>query len=1809
MELKIYDKQGIVKMTVSPDNSSQWNHEVGVENVVTVNFTTWEFLVLEVGWYILVEGQRFSIKSEYRPKHIHDTKYTYNLKFYGREHDAQDILFCRLNQGDDDLESVFAYDGTPMDFLQKVVANMNRNTDGVVWKAGEVISANRQTVNFNGLYCWDALGEIARAFGTEWWMDGEYLNISKCERGESVSLGYGQGLKSGLTQNENTNAVKWFTRLIPVGSSKNIDKSKYGYATLQLPGREKYIDINTQYGLKEYREEAAFSEIYPHRVGTISSVRSEERTNEETGNFTVYYVKDSSLPFNPDEYMIGGEVIHMTFNSGDLAGKDFEVNWNNETKEFEIINQYPDENAQLPGGNLVPSADDTYVLWNISMPDEYIRAAEQELKTAVDVYLAEYSKDISVYSGNTDYIYISKNNVPLLLGQRVRLLSEIYFGNIGRDSRITRVSRKLNNLNEATIDCSDAIASSWKSSVDSSLNQLQFSVAKELAQTVIEILKTGDSGIPSDYNVLSSLRSLRTFLRKDQPDNAAGLITFLKGLSSKDDVIIGSEGYAEGMTGFGIKFSRDGSGEMERLVLRRELRVPSLVFNQTEVNIGDKWRAPGGGCIERVMPDVDDQGNILNTGTFWLKLEKGQIGAVFANAICMGIFHDWENTDNNATEDSDDSRGNRTYAGFTTSYFTITQISDYTDEEGVTYHRKQCRYQIRPVSDRWSGQAHPYEQMNFVCYGIFSTDKEQLKKYGTSVYETRTYRRMLWNQNTWEIASSNIAYQDGDLSNLNIHGMTMDGYSAYLNSVYFTGTVKQVKPDGTPIQVVNDREEWKPNTPYAYYDRVSWDGGLWLCVNENGTSTEPSDSDSSWLCQVKPGSSIKASGRWDSSKVPYSVNSIVTFAEKVWISNKETSELPFGTYTDKDGSRLTYNDGSYILVDTLIQSDDWDLLLDAPQLTDGKDGESLQARYSSDKSNWHSTFTEGDVWMQQRVGEKSIWSDPIRIVGEKGSAGVDGTYYDYQFAVNDSLTDAPTSGWQDTPPAVGEGQYLWLRTRLVDPNTSEENPWSVARVGGEKGDKGDSVSNMGVWKTGMAVPYLGMVTMGGRTFMAKVATTNPPMWCYTDKDGNRLLFADGGYVLTGEINTAEYDLVMQNGRDGKDGKGYEYIYIHTKDDNRPSTPVSEQIDDYVPSGWHDDPIGVTATLPYEWVSMRTKKDGIWSDYSTPGIWAKYAMDAILADLDNEMDNVALDSSGKTISPTQIKITASMYYGSVKQALTSITVGSIANVTSSHDLATGVITLFIAKSVFIPERSEIGITVKANINGVEESRTLKFTLAAVKAGANGQAAILYDIIASSSAIVKKKDGSYNVSSVSATRYKTVGTSISETTDGVLKYSIDGGSETVISNNTPIPIESVKTNVKFVLYNSDGLLLDKETVPLVEDGVDGDGFTLVGNWKSGLAVPKMGVVTMGGCAFAAKVATTNPPMWCYTDRDGNRLLYHDGGYVLTGEVNTEEYDLWVQSGQKGADGKDGKDGKDGIGQDGAQGIQGCIMLSSEWALNTEYRNDEALTSGTRYINTVLVRNDATETGWDAFKCKKTHVSSAATAPPNSTYWEEYGANVNGIFTSFILAKNAKINFLQGNQLLIQKNDGKVTAGISGSEEGKKVRFWAGAESPDEAPFRVDEMGNIIAEKGTFGGYLRTTLMDVVNSDATPVSSKYNVDFNAYRLNKNVYVDATFCEVVLPCSDDYSGVRVIIMDTYYAKSRTARNPTLIRTEDGSEIACGLLKTDALAGKYLVHAIRIDCGIVELIYKSYENAYGDKEKAWIVISQSCGTFEEYNE
>lgn len=356
--------------------------------------------------------------------------------------------------------------------------------------------------------------------------------------------------------------------------------------------------------------------------------------------------------------------------------------------------------------------------------------------------------------------------------------------------------------------------------------------------------ETNDETIPTtaylDGKFLSRLR--RTFLNKDREDQTAFLLSFLGG------AVFGKDGFASGLTGFGAKIDKDGNGEMRGLRLWEWLEVPELRYNRVEAVAGIKWRSPGIGIIESCQPDRSPEGELLSTGTVQLKLEDGELGMVVLDDISLGIYHFGDERD--AVSDKDDSKGNFAVKGFATTYFRITGVSGKDN--------KTFTYSLRP-----GYTVHPQPQMHFVCYGNFTDESRQ-----SSVYETRAYTRMLWKQNTWEIGKKNIALQMGDLTNLNIHGMNMQGYSMYINSVYFTGTVTQVKPDGTPVRVANDRGAWQAGK-YDYYDRVSHNGCLWLCVNEKGTDSEPTEGNADWLKQVDKG----ADGTEGSSPVMLAITS------------------------------------------------------------------------------------------------------------------------------------------------------------------------------------------------------------------------------------------------------------------------------------------------------------------------------------------------------------------------------------------------------------------------------------------------------------------------------------------------------------------------------------------------------------------------------------------------------------------------------------------------------------------------------------------------------------------------------------------------------------------------------------------------------------------------------------------------------------------------------------------------------------------------------------------------------------------------
>ena len=526
MELKIYNQSGGLKLTVPVTSSSTWNLELMSENALSLSFTVPACVPLQVNDYITLEGVRFSVKKEYKPRKKNSQEYRYSVKFYAPIHDAQQVIYLHLTDGQ--YEPQFSLDGSPREHLQKWVDNMNRIYGEERWRIGDVIDAPDGNIEYNNTTCWDALASMAETFSTEWWSDGFYINLCRCERGERVELGYMQGLAS-LTQTENSDDVKFFTRLIPLGSTRNIDRSRYGFSRLQLPDRAKYVDRNTDYGLYEHVEEDAFAGIFPHYTGTVSSVRSQERTGNDGKPFTVYYFKDEGMEFDPCDYEIAGLVKQLSFQSGELNGRDFEANYHSESKEWEIINTYPDEDTQLPGGNLIPHAGDKYIPWNFRMPEAYEKQAEQDYKAAVDDFLSSYSEDTTKYGGDTDYTYIEKHSVPLRLGQSVRLLSEEYFPGSGyRDTRMTKVTRKLENLSMAAVECTNRVGKGWKRSLESNLNGLQYVVGGLLDRSVIEVLKSWDNREASEYNVFSALRAIKEITRraisKIGPDRTSFLV-------------------------------------------------------------------------------------------------------------------------------------------------------------------------------------------------------------------------------------------------------------------------------------------------------------------------------------------------------------------------------------------------------------------------------------------------------------------------------------------------------------------------------------------------------------------------------------------------------------------------------------------------------------------------------------------------------------------------------------------------------------------------------------------------------------------------------------------------------------------------------------------------------------------------------------------------------------------------------------------------------------------------------------------------------------------------------------------------------------------------------------------------------------------------------------------------------------------------------------------------------------------------------------------------------------------------------------
>ena len=1217
-----------------------------------------------------------------------------------------------------------------------------------VFSIDSTVENKSQLMSYDNINILDACFEMAKKWDCECWVTENIIHFGRCESGDAVDFEIGKNVQE-MSQSESQST--YATRIYAFGSTRNIpadyrpiDETVVVNGVVQrrlmLPEGTPYIDAYPDMTTEEAVEQVViFDEVYPRRTGIMSDVTTIEVTDKvenEDGTTTeekwnAYRFRDTGVNFS-EKYILPGQELRIRFASGLLNGLEFAVKfnpegkpekledggWNPEAQLWEIVRN-EDYGRPLPGDVLFPQDGDEYVLsgWDSTKITELglVGAAEQELKEKTEKYAAKSKIDPSTYGctmmSNDAYREDGVHNF-YSIGQKVNLINKAYFEN-GRQSRVIGFEFNLDySFDSPVYTVGETAAYSRIGELEEKVESLTLK-----GQTYtggggsgVYVIGSHDSTPATDHNVYSALRSLIMFMRKDTEERTGFLLSLLGGTVIKKYAKFGD--FVTGVSGGYI--GEDARAELEALVLRSSLSVPELRFNRQTYFEGYNTISPGGGLkIKSFVANSDGSYTVIPD------LEDGVPLGQKPDDILLGFWHDKSVT----TGD---------FIGFRKIQYRITS-ADYDEKTFVMVPRPG--YEFVPHNEMRLGQT-----------GNF-TDKERQTYIIIDVRDGNCCITLVDNANTWDPEPAQMKSWFGKKKGMTINGINCDRFSAVLQDIIMTGLIFQIDEiTGSTVRVPIDFPSWEPGRKYAYYSRVPHNGSTWLCVNDKGTTSEPSENNPDWLVSAAkgdkgdPGLSVIGGGHWESSKTPYEVNTMVTLAGCVFISKVKTSNPPIKIARFRNGNYRKKKDGGYILAG---KSADWTVHEDWEMLLDGRE----------------------------------LKGESITFLGE--------------FASHPS------------------------------------NP-----------KEGDSYRNTA--------------------------------------DHCTYIYRNGLWMV-----------MVKDGTDGKDGKGYEWIYTRTNIIGlTPDKPDSKQQDDYIPEGWKDDFLGVDADHQVEWACKRVKRDGVWSEWSTPAPvhrWSKDGESNIMADLDNEMVSVALTSTGVTTSAQSWTTHVSMWYGTEKLTLETLTVSTPAGFTASTSKATGAVAISVAAGKSVPEQNTVTITLAAMKNGQLYTRELTFKITGVRGGADGSDAVIYSLVTSATMVSKNKNGGYSVASVSCRRMKTVGAVTTATTDGELKYSRDGAAEVPIGDGVGVASGNFTSSLKFVFYVN-GQAVDVETVPMVvdgSDGKDGESITAAGHWESAnTPYAKNSTVSFAGGSYLSKVETSNPPIKIAKFRNGRLRRKRDGGYILAG-----------------------------------------------------------------------------------------------------------------------------------------------------------------------------------------------------------------------------------------------------------------------------------------------------------------------------------------
>lgn len=472
---------------IQEDDSSYRYRTLMGEDSITLKFALNEAIDFPVGTHMTFQGRTYTLTSPESWRRMGRSYLEYTLIL---ESEASRLANYKLiNQQDGRLK--FSMTARPAEFLNLIIQNLEAR--GLSWSYVCNVEAVEKTLEFNHNNLLEALNALTETFETEYEIsDDNTIVFGKVEYNKDnplpLALGKGKGFISG-TGRTNDGENKPIDILYVQGGSKNIDRSTYGSAELLLPRNKTLIYNDISYtssddGRAIWRTDDTelfdregsldLSDIYPKREGVVTSVKLVDEKNH------FYDFSDNTIPedLNYNDYLINGETMTVIFQSGMLAGKEFELSkYNHTERKFEIVPQEFD-GITMPSGNFIPRENDTYAIFGCTLPPAYIAdndtqtGAEWDMFTEAARHLYDNSAHKFSYTGELQAKWVKENweNVGgrIKIGSYIRFTDE-YFAPKGADIRITGIKDYLGAPYSPTIELSNNIRSS--SSLSSNLKK------------------------------------------------------------------------------------------------------------------------------------------------------------------------------------------------------------------------------------------------------------------------------------------------------------------------------------------------------------------------------------------------------------------------------------------------------------------------------------------------------------------------------------------------------------------------------------------------------------------------------------------------------------------------------------------------------------------------------------------------------------------------------------------------------------------------------------------------------------------------------------------------------------------------------------------------------------------------------------------------------------------------------------------------------------------------------------------------------------------------------------------------------------------------------------------------------------------------------------------------------------------------------------------------------------------------------------------------------------------------------------------